>query len=463
MKTFLQFIQEARKNPDKNPKLSAYEYLKPYSKRDDIFISFTALEKIGINPQSKYNTPLGIYTYPLKQVWDEYYIDRYKSMKPLPFASEMPYINIIQAKSSTGFVDDMSKYSSKDFDRDMDKLKKMLGNNELFNDIQEYAIRTADNFHKSPMGLFWNITRVISAQYQTEFDLKGKPGFAWNYLLRKLGYTGFNDKRGQGVIHSAEPMQAVFLTSDAFKVIDRIPNKDYPYSTKEEKIEYFFPGIISAFKGAKFNIIDKSRSPKDLDIHLIITGGKTTRWRGFNQHFVKERLMAMGSLTLEFQDCQLMGCAPSPAKYINCKFIGCGQVEIIGSTTINKCQFISCIINRIKMNSGSDTDNYFEDCKFADCENLDISNTFKNCSGKGIPFKAIILSEKFNQRVVLIMNTLSFDELNEIEKQAITYDVFKLIAQNDSKKKLKKMKELEDEELSKEKENIEKIAKMLGL
>ena len=62
---------EARKFPTLNPKLSAYDQLKQYKDDPSIYISFTEINKIGINPVSKWDTPLGIYCYPLKDTWQK--------------------------------------------------------------------------------------------------------------------------------------------------------------------------------------------------------------------------------------------------------------------------------------------------------------------------------------------------------------------------------------------------------
>ena len=44
------------------------DYLKEkYSKdNEDLYITFVSEDKVGINPQTKYNTPIGVCTYPLK-------------------------------------------------------------------------------------------------------------------------------------------------------------------------------------------------------------------------------------------------------------------------------------------------------------------------------------------------------------------------------------------------------------
>jgi len=240
---------EKRRNPDQNPKISAYEYLKKYSKDPDIYVTFSDIKKVGINPKSGFNTPIGIYAYPLKEIWKP--IERSKDAKTVPFAGDRPYIFILRSKNKKKFVKDMYKdYNSKDYDDDMDKLRKLYPPPTYTK--KDYDIEgiieqgTRDASHKNPISSMWNVTRLLANQQ------KGTPLVQWNKILRQLGYTGFADKSGEGIIHFAEPVQAVFLSKDAFKVEDMIFNKKYEEElTKEdmkeirklgEKLSYF-PGF----------------------------------------------------------------------------------------------------------------------------------------------------------------------------------------------------------------------------
>lgn len=65
--------------------------LAPYKNRDDIYITFTDLLKVGINPQYGHKTPLGIYAYPLKVPWEDVVRNE------IPFAGERSYVHILQS------------------------------------------------------------------------------------------------------------------------------------------------------------------------------------------------------------------------------------------------------------------------------------------------------------------------------------------------------------------------------
>jgi hypothetical protein len=125
LKTIQEILSEKRKNPDKNPKLSGYELLKKYKGRNDIFITFTTINKVGINPQNDFNTPTAIYTYPLNQVWK--IIEQKKSTLDLPFAGDRPYIQVLRHNGKNKYIHDLAtKYGKAEFEKDMDKLREMF-------------------------------------------------------------------------------------------------------------------------------------------------------------------------------------------------------------------------------------------------------------------------------------------------------------------------------------------------
>jgi len=297
MLSYKEYLDERRSNHENNPKVSAYTQLRPYRNDPDIYISFTDVDKLGINPKSRYNTPLGIYFFPLKEVWS--LIEHKESTRGLPFAGDRPYIWIVKGKNKN-FINDMYKdYGSDNFDKDVKTLKKIWEDNlenvptefdrlisSLKEDVEDYTERydrvvtltdeeikerydmsreellikrkeKLDKFGrelvlyetnkrdfllglwdetyekalasargKNPISSFWNLSRLISEE-MTPYEAPIKRATKWNWLLRQCGYSGFADKSGKGYIHPSEPTQAVFLTRDAFTVIDKILNKDY--------------------------------------------------------------------------------------------------------------------------------------------------------------------------------------------------------------------------------------------
>ena len=132
-------IDEARRNPEQNPKVSLYDALEKHKDDPDIYISYTmdvgrgatskksvakgrntSGFKIGINPKSKYNTPNGIYTYPLPEMWAQG-ADPNRRVFEVPFAGEQPAVYIIR---STGNMLDLATYSSDQIDKDLEIVAK---------------------------------------------------------------------------------------------------------------------------------------------------------------------------------------------------------------------------------------------------------------------------------------------------------------------------------------------------
>jgi hypothetical protein len=236
----------ARRNPEQNPKINLRDGLKQYKDDPDIYISFTNIDKIGINPSSNYNTPVGIYTYPLVEIWDNI-IDN-----NIPFEGdeEAHHVWVLrQSHNDSGrFIPDLfTKYTSEIFDHDIGLLRKSYGNidvldmrmhppdlvgfynssryDDSLDGLIEYAMDTSK--HTYIASKFFNITRLLSIlmYYSRNRRAIESASMAWNSILRELGYSGFADKSGKGIIHESEPTQAVFLYRNAFEVVEKLENR----------------------------------------------------------------------------------------------------------------------------------------------------------------------------------------------------------------------------------------------
>ena len=101
-----EFISEVRKNPKLNPKVSINQAVidrmnatsSTVAGTLNAFVSFTQLEKLGINPQSTYDTPIGIYAYPIKYVYEQ--IEHHKSADELPFAGGARFANLFSVRGN---------------------------------------------------------------------------------------------------------------------------------------------------------------------------------------------------------------------------------------------------------------------------------------------------------------------------------------------------------------------------
>lgn len=214
------------------------ERLKKYAGDPEIYISYRNINKIGINPNNEYNTPYAIYAYPLNS-----FLGAMKHSGDVPFAGDHPYIYVFRVKPEyrSRFIDDVYQYSSADFDRDFEKLKRFAKSltkqpygsanyggqdyDDIF-DLDTYIGYKGFPRVKNPFGTLWFYIRELSDQahrYSEEYK-NSEPTMVWNVILRKvLGYCGVCD-RGQGIIHPSEPTQAIFLSKDCIEEIEVIRN-----------------------------------------------------------------------------------------------------------------------------------------------------------------------------------------------------------------------------------------------
>jgi hypothetical protein len=219
----LRELLEARKNPDQNPKLSINdEIIDRYKDTMDeiggtknLFVSFTQINKLGINPRSKYNTPLGIYAYPAEFIVNE--IGPSEEMHNLPFAGEHPYANMFSARGNVVNIEDLSN-----LDGQCERLIRAFPQHE--EQIRQFKIdsisNTKEEFRQHDFGQFWYVTRALAQEIKGE----GSHARKWNMIFRRLGIDGIVDINN-GVIHENEPIQAVFFSARAIIRNEVVINK----------------------------------------------------------------------------------------------------------------------------------------------------------------------------------------------------------------------------------------------
>jgi hypothetical protein len=110
-------ISAEKKRGIKLPKL--VEILEPYIDKD-YYIQFSDIEKLGIYPHSNFNTPIGIYCYPLTK-------DIYKLLLQgkLPFAQERKYLILFKAKNPQKMWDVSRLMKRDEYEKFLLKIKKI--------------------------------------------------------------------------------------------------------------------------------------------------------------------------------------------------------------------------------------------------------------------------------------------------------------------------------------------------
>ena len=242
MKKWREFLKEeeleekTRAEKEGVPLPSTTEALEKYVADDfkapEYFMQFSDINKLGINPSSKYNTPLGIYSYPItKQIF------RLFTKGKLPFAQDRKYIIVFKpkedknviislGKKNNGGIDDETyKAALDDLVPELNKANKWIDDSDLSADEWDAEARGDSNntgYGKARsttnLGKLWYFTYLIRN------DSK-----AWRTLLQnKLGIDGVVDAAGEGFIHPSERIQGVFFSKDVIEQVETIRNTETP-------------------------------------------------------------------------------------------------------------------------------------------------------------------------------------------------------------------------------------------
>lgn len=226
---------EARKNANINRKTSVNITIinKRNATKDKIagttnlFVSFTALDKLGINPGSTDSTPLGIYAYPADYVISEIGSD--EPMTNLPYAGEHQFANLFKAKGNIINIQTIDRASVDQYYQRIRDYLETIGEDQYVFDQFDKAIAEASAKAKinTAGGRLWYVTMEV-AHLLAESG-SGNVPVAWNKLMRAIGIDGCvdigRDGEGAGIIHENEPCQAVFFSIASVTDVNRVYNR----------------------------------------------------------------------------------------------------------------------------------------------------------------------------------------------------------------------------------------------
>lgn len=212
--------------------------LMPYQNDDNVFISFTddvgeashrtagsrktigrnvSGAKLGINPKSPYDTPVGIYSYPLKLIWPR------MIKNTIPFASDRAFLQLFRGR---GNIINLTTMTSDEYEAYAERLRdKFDGSFDYPANAQgwsnfKHSIENVISRVRTPGGFFWSMT------YRIAGAMGGNPrrsAIKWNHMMRQIGVDGCVDE-GEGIIHINEPTQAVFFSIQSVALVETLPN-----------------------------------------------------------------------------------------------------------------------------------------------------------------------------------------------------------------------------------------------
>lgn len=278
---------------------SVYEQLKELI-GPNTFIHFSTINKLGINPQSSFSTPLGVYAYPLVE---SIYNDLVEGRQQ--FAQDRPYMIVFRyngnkeilrtsAEPSEEWYQSKINTSVSHANKLLEQVKTLIvswpaeaqlaatallngvdKSNTVWINMYDEAVdtlyesgvslaeerkffRLIDNAHsqphnlqqaekdaklQTPIGKLWNVTRLFS-----------KDAREWAHTLRKLGIDGVVDDAGTCIIHINEPLQAVFFDGSKLDIIKVFDNpkreresKNKKFYTEEQLVRLPFETKVKAY------------------------------------------------------------------------------------------------------------------------------------------------------------------------------------------------------------------------
>lgn len=216
-------LLEARSNPQLNRKVDTLDQLTKIFDANygtTLYVSFTSINKLGINPNSKYKTPNGIYAYPLTYVLDDY--------NNIPFASGSNYAQVFSSSGNIMEINNLDSIRAERLKEKIDLLCDLADDPKAQAQFEKYY---EDNRHIGSAIWYYvyyaakkTADHSAPERYNDQGDrVRWPTALAAANLWRKLGYDGVVDYN-TSTIHENEPTQAVFFSKDTVHHIATINN-----------------------------------------------------------------------------------------------------------------------------------------------------------------------------------------------------------------------------------------------
>lgn len=202
-KDFISLLEQA---PSNAGYLDIKEIMRLYYGRLGIFISFSDSEdfEMGGFESNRLSRPYGITAFSVDTV-----VGR-------KVGSAKFYGHVFRNNKNEGFLKDIRDYNKEDFDRDFEALKffSYLDEGEVI--ASKYIVENTMNV-RYEFERIWNVLRVIC-------ESEGKLGDRfWRRIFLDLGYSGFHDPSGLGIMMKGRTPLAIFLEERNLNMFDIVP------------------------------------------------------------------------------------------------------------------------------------------------------------------------------------------------------------------------------------------------
>ncbi len=178
----------------------------------DAYVTYTELPKFGANPKSIFNTPLGIYAYPLEYVLE--------GDLEVPFAGDQPYMFIFRQLDNSRMLN-LTYAKKSEFQQRISKAIEQVLPGQHFDD---YQIHNNGDIWKEMYNAVYRYLTKTEYTYNPDDEPKGPYNTLTRKILMTAGYDSVLDT-GYGIIYDNEPTQAVFFNIKNLEVVDMIRNK----------------------------------------------------------------------------------------------------------------------------------------------------------------------------------------------------------------------------------------------
>lgn len=278
--SFLSFLAEARSHPKQNPKISVNQAIEAYVNEhgESTYINMSNVEKLGINPSSRFDTPVGLYAYPTDYVLR--LTSGGKSLTRLPYGGDAQYVNMFMYSGNVVRLDTLLEGDVEHYYDQIKRVWTALTGSRTHTPINKIIAHAQAK--AKPLGIigaqFWYVTWAVSDLIATK--LKRNQAVLWSKLFKLLGINALLDKAG--IIRAKEPVQIVFFTMDDITNEERVVNKWSDQSrelgiargsraveVKQLVSSMSTNSIISLFKSGSLGGTDVNYVPADVRLAVL--------------------------------------------------------------------------------------------------------------------------------------------------------------------------------------------------
>jgi len=208
---------------DKTDTYTSFLAVKKHADKPNMYLHFTNVYKLGINPQKSHADPHAIYFYPANWIVNE---DNWSMFQ---YAVTMDYYFLTQVDTSN-FCHIPSLTTA--------KISRMMEKAGLYDMWRKYG----PDFDRNPPRRFWEFLDMLNVEPAKRDDERHHriPQVKWNQFWKTTGYDGFSDT--QGIVNSDEPNQIAVFNPKTIKIIESGENEDDTSSYNN-----FYEQIISEY------------------------------------------------------------------------------------------------------------------------------------------------------------------------------------------------------------------------